>query len=83
MPICGSNKIWEELHGLAERGILVEVEHVKAQKICRNLRSSSPKMKFFLAEARAKTMQQKKRGGVRSLAACSQLPLLSKTMEGL
>ena len=22
-------KIWEEVHGLAERGILVEVEHVK------------------------------------------------------
>ena len=25
-------EIWEELHGLGERGILVEVEHVKAHR---------------------------------------------------
>ena len=25
-------KIWEELHGLAEKGMLVEVEHVKAHR---------------------------------------------------
>ena len=37
--------VWEELHGLAGRGILVEVEHVKAHRtkkekqICRSLRS--------------------------------------------
>ena len=44
------NKIWEELHYLAERGILVAVEHVKAhrtkkekQDMSHFLRSSSPK----------------------------------------
>ena len=25
-------QMWEELHGLAERGIMVEVEHVKAHR---------------------------------------------------
>ena len=48
MPVSGS-KIWEELHGLAEGGILVEVEHVKAHRTkkekekCRSLRSLSLK----------------------------------------
>ena len=31
MLINGS-KMWEELHGLAERDILVEVEHVKTHR---------------------------------------------------
>ena len=31
MLICGY-KIWEELHGLVERGTLVEVEQVEAQR---------------------------------------------------
>ena len=47
MPIYG--KIWEEFHGLAERGILLEVEHVethrtkKGKNTCRILRIVSPK----------------------------------------
>ena len=37
----------------------------------------------FMAEARAKNCAAGKRGGVRSFAVCSQLPLLGRTMEGL
>ena len=36
----------------------------------------------FMAEARAKTVQQERRS-VRSVAACSQLSLFSGRMEGL
>ena len=36
----------------------------------------------FMAEARAKTMNAAgKRGGVRSIAACGQLPLLGRGMK--
>ena len=47
-PRAGDADLWvkicEELHGLVERGILVEVEHVKAhraRRICRSLRTLS------------------------------------------
>ena len=72
-------KFWEGPHGLAERNILVEVEHVKAhrtkkRKICRSLRSLSPKAmrrlmnwqkdehldEGFMVEARVKTLQQER-----------------------
>ena len=42
-------QMWEELHDLTERGILMEVEHVKAHRtkkkrnMCRSLRGLSPK----------------------------------------
>ena len=35
-------KNWEELHGLAERGMLVEVEHVKAHRTKEEKKNMSP-----------------------------------------
>ena len=73
-------KIWEELHYLAERGILVEVEHVKAHRTTKEKKEMSHLEKFvtegnekademakagamldrgFMAEARAKTVQER------------------------
>ena len=74
-------KVWEELHRLAARDVVVEVEHVKAhaheekkRKMCRALKRSSLKAtktdelekegpmldEGFMAEARAKTVQQER-----------------------
>ena len=80
MPISGS-KFGEQLHGLVERGIVVEVEHVKAHRTMKDKKDMSYSEKFvtegsekademakegalldggFMAEARAKTMQQER-----------------------
>ena len=37
----------------------------------------------FMAEARASTMRQEKRGGACGIAVCGQLPLFGGTMERL
>ena len=64
----------EELHGLVERGILVEVEHVKAGAMLDEV---------FMAEARAKTMQQEREVVYVAFAMCGQLPQPGKGMERL
>ena len=95
-------KMWEELHRLAARDIVVEVEHVKAHRTKKDKKEMSHFEKYvmhgnekadelakaeamldegFLAEARAKTMQQE-RGTCRS-AVCSQLSLFGGRVEGL
>ena len=97
-------KIWEELHGLAERCILVEVEHVKAHRTKKEKTDMSHFEKFVtegnekadeLAKRRSidgwrvygvsktRSYAAGKRGGVRSLAVCSQLPLRGGGREGL
>ena len=74
-------KIWEELHRLAARDIVVEVEHVKAHRTKKDKKETSHFERFvtegnekvdelakaatmldvgFMAEARAKTMQQER-----------------------
>ena len=40
------DKIWEELHGLAERSIFVEVEHVKAHRTEKEKKDMSHFEKF-------------------------------------
>ena len=76
--------IWEELH--ESRGILVEVAQrfvTAGNEKADELAKAGAKLdEGFMAEVRADTMKQE-RGGVRSFAACSQLSLLSRTMEGL
>ena len=95
-------KIWEELHRLAARDIVVELEHVKTHrtkkdKRCRTLRgfvtegnekadelakAGAMLDEGFMAEARAKTMQQE-REGVCSSEVRSQLSLFGGGMERL
>ena len=87
MLICGS-----ELHCMAERGILVEVQHVRTHHTKKEKKDMSQFEKFviegnekandcakgamldegFMAEARAKPMQQEREGDVCSFAVCGQ-----------
>ena len=60
-------EIWEELHSLAAGDIVVEVEHVKAHHTKKNKKKADELAKAgamldegFMAEARAKTMQQER-----------------------
>ena len=65
-------KIWEELHHLAARDIVVEVEHVKAHGTQKEQKEMSHSQKFVsegnekadelanIAEARAETTQQER-----------------------
>ena len=92
-------KMWEELHDLAGRGISVEVEHVKAHRTKKEKKDMSHFEKFvtegnekadelakegaLLDGGQSEIYAAGKRGGVRSLAVCSQLALLGRTMEGL
>ena len=80
MLICGS-RFWEELHRLAARDIVVEVQHVKAHRTKKDKKEMSQFEKFvtegnekadelakagamldegFMAETRAKTVQQER-----------------------
>ena len=91
-------KICDELHGMVERGILVEVEHVKAHRTMKEKEHMSTEGnekaddmaearamldEGFMAEARAETIQQESEEGVHSLAVCRQLPLPGRGMERL
>ena len=85
-------KIWEESHGLAERGIVVEVEHVKAHRTKKEKKDMSHFEKFVTegnekadecGGSERKNHAAGKRGSTRSFAERSWLPLLSRTMEGL
>ena len=85
-------KIWEELHSLAARGMAVEVEHVKAHRTKKDKKKMSRFEKFlsegnekayelgqrFHGGSESKDSAARARRGVRSLAACSQLSLLSR-----
>ena len=87
-------KIWEALHYLAERSILVEVEHVKAHRTTKQKKEMSHFEKFvtegnekadematagtmldkgFMAEGRAKTVQQERQEVYAALQVRSQL----------
>ena len=78
-------KIWEELRELVKRGILVEAAQVKAHRTKRE-KEKMTKFERFATEGNEKAdelakKQERKRGGVRSFAICSQLSLPSRTME--
>ena len=77
-------KTWDELHRLVQKkGILVEVAHVKVHRTKKE-REKMTQFERSVAEVRADTMkQERERGSVRSLARCSQLSQLSRTVEGL
>ena len=59
---------WEELHGLAGRGILVEVEHVKVHRTKKGKEENADELaksgamldEGLVAEAKAETMQQER-----------------------
>ena len=81
-------KIWEELHGVAERG------NQKRKEKCRSLRSLSLKatrrlmswqcrMKDIWQKQKSRNYAARKRRGVCSTAVCGQLPLPGRTMERL
>ena len=63
MQIYGFKKIWEELHGLAERGILVEVEHVKARRTKKEKKNMS-QFERFVAEGNEKADELAKAGAM-------------------
>ena len=56
-------KIWEELHGLAERGILVEVEHVKADRTKKEKKHMS-QLEKFVTEGNEKAGELAKEGAL-------------------
>ena len=55
--------VWEELHGLAERGILVEVEHVKAHRT-KNDKKEMSHFEKFVTEGNEKADELAKAGAM-------------------
>ena len=97
-------EIWEDLHFLAETGILVEVEHVKAHRTKKEKKEMSKYEKFvtkgnekadelakagamldegFMAEARAKTMQQEREEMYVALRCAASFHCKVERMEAL
>ena len=56
-------KIWEELRGLAERGILVEAEHVKAHRTKKEKKHMS-QFERFVTEGDEKADELAKAGAI-------------------
>ena len=56
-------KIWEELHGLVERGLLVEVEHVKAHRTKKE-KKSMVQFEKFVTEGNEKADELAKAGAM-------------------
>ena len=56
-------KIWQELHGLAERGILVEVEHVKPHRTKKEKKNMS-QFERFVTEGNEKADELAKAGAM-------------------
>ena len=61
MQTCG--KIWEELHELAKRGILVEVEHVKAHRTKKE-KEKMTQFERFVTEGNEKADELAKAGAM-------------------
>ena len=61
MQTCG--KIWEELHELAKRGILVEVQHVKAHRTKKE-KEKMTQFERFVTEGNEKADELAKAGAM-------------------
>ena len=84
-------QIWEELHGLAERGILVEVEHVKAHRTKKE-KTNMSQFERFVTEGNVKVNELAKGGALldegftedvyAALQYAASLHCLGRTVKG-